>query len=70
MKTAIVSAIVIVAAISANSFAQGTATSPNYTPKIQANTGKVVTAMPKLKKHFLKKNELQEKEQTAKKSGS
>ena len=70
MKTAIASALVIMAAMSSNSFAQGTATSPKDTPKIESNVGKVVTATPKQKNHFLKKHQSQEKEQAAKKSGS
>ena len=67
MKTAIVSAIVIVTGISAMSFAQGMATSSKDTSKIESNTSKVVAATPKQKNHFLKKHQSQEKDQTAKK---
>lgn len=75
MKTAVLLTIVIVTAMSTVSFAQGMATSPKDaspkdTSKIEANSGKVVTATPRQKNHFLKKHESQEKKPTAKKSGS
>ena len=70
MKTAIASALVIMAAMSSNSFAQGTAASPKPAPKIESNMGKVVTLTPKQKNHFWKKHQLQDKEQVVKKSGS
>ena len=69
MKTAIASVLVIMATMSANSFAQGTASLPKDTPKVEAAPGNMVPATPKQKNHFPKKHPSQGKERVPKKPG-
>jgi outer membrane lipoprotein-sorting protein len=70
MKTAIVSALVVLSAMSINCFAQGSASSPKSGVKTESNMIKTVATNTKQKYHFSKKHQSQEKEPAAKKSGS